>query len=181
MQFSPASCYFPLRSKFFFRTLFSNTLSLSSSHNARDPSKGKFFAVDVMNSCRGIVALVIFNFTPRPFYHREKTPVPIEKEAGWAPDPVGTIWITEQFFATAWIRTLHRPVRSLQRRVCMHSEFMCGVNELRINLRKVYYDILPSVFKYFLLSLPYCTSRNSYPPVTENGSYWRRARYDSEY
>ena len=31
------------------------------------------------------------SFMPRPFYSREKAPVPTEWEAGWAPEPVWTV------------------------------------------------------------------------------------------
>ena len=32
----------------------------------------------------------VVNATPRPFYPRERDPVPIVQEAGWAPRPVWT-------------------------------------------------------------------------------------------
>jgi hypothetical protein len=39
---------------------------------------------------------------------RERTPVPIEQLAGWAPEPVWTIWRREKCIASAEIRTPDR-------------------------------------------------------------------------
>ena len=34
--------------------------------------------------------MVVFNATPRPLYPRERDPVPLVQEAGWATGPVWT-------------------------------------------------------------------------------------------
>lgn len=44
----------------------------------------------------------MFNATPRPFYPRERGPVPIVVEAGWAPGP---IWTVAEYLASTDIRT----------------------------------------------------------------------------
>jgi hypothetical protein len=47
--------------------------------------------------------------TPRPLYPREKDPVPIVQEAGWAPRPV---WTAAENLAPTGIRSPERPARS---------------------------------------------------------------------
>jgi hypothetical protein len=51
----------------------------------------------------------VVSATPRPLYHREKDPVPIVQEAGWAPEPVRTC--TENLASTR-IRSPDRSTRS---------------------------------------------------------------------
>jgi len=50
---------------------------------------------------RGIAPLIlnldtrrgsVVNFTPRPLFSWERTPIPAEKDAGWAPEPVWSFW-----------------------------------------------------------------------------------------
>jgi hypothetical protein len=43
----------------------------------------------------------------------KELPLPIESEAGWAPEPVWRYWGTEKSFPSARIRTPDRPARSL--------------------------------------------------------------------
>jgi len=40
----------------------------------------------------------IANFMPRPLYPRQRTPVPIKQEFGWAPEPVWAYWRTKNLF-----------------------------------------------------------------------------------
>jgi hypothetical protein len=47
--------------------------------------------------------------TPRPLYPREKDPIPIVQEAGWAPGPV---WTAAENLAPTGIRSPDRPARS---------------------------------------------------------------------
>jgi hypothetical protein len=47
--------------------------------------------------------------TPRPLYPRERDPVRIVQEAGWAPGPV---WTATVNLASAGIRSPDRPPRS---------------------------------------------------------------------
>jgi hypothetical protein len=47
--------------------------------------------------------------TPRPLYPRERDPVPIVREAGWAPGPV---WTAAENLAPTGIRSPDRPARS---------------------------------------------------------------------
>jgi hypothetical protein len=47
--------------------------------------------------------------TPRPLYHRERDPVPIVQEAGWAPGPV---WTAAENLAATGMRSPDRPARS---------------------------------------------------------------------
>jgi hypothetical protein len=49
------------------------------------------------------------NATPRSLYPRERYPVPIVQEAGWAPGP---FWTYAENFARTGIRFPSRPVRS---------------------------------------------------------------------
>jgi hypothetical protein len=49
------------------------------------------------------------NGTLQPPYHRERDPVPIVQEAGWAP---GTVWTGAENRAPAGTRSLARPARS---------------------------------------------------------------------
>jgi hypothetical protein len=62
---------------------------------------------------RGIVQFILnlgtwwraVNFTPRPLDTRERAPVPVEEEAGWAPEPVGAFWSNGRSHAPTRIRT----------------------------------------------------------------------------
>jgi hypothetical protein len=45
--------------------------------------------------------------TPRPLYSRERDPVPIVQEAGWAPGPV---WTAAENLSSTGIRSPDRPV-----------------------------------------------------------------------
>ena len=58
--------------------------------------------------CRWVV-----NFTPRPLYSREITPVPIEQEAGRATEPDWTFCKREKSLAATRIRIPDHPSRSL--------------------------------------------------------------------
>jgi hypothetical protein len=49
------------------------------------------------------------NVTPQPLYPRERDPVPIVQEAGWAPGPV---WTGAENFAPTGILSPDRPARS---------------------------------------------------------------------
>jgi hypothetical protein len=51
----------------------------------------------------------VINATPRPQYVRERDPVPIVQEAGWAPEPVRT---GAENLAPTGIRSPDRPARS---------------------------------------------------------------------
>jgi hypothetical protein len=51
----------------------------------------------------------VINATPRPLYPRERDPVAIVKEAGWAPGPV---WTSAENLARTGIRSPDRPARS---------------------------------------------------------------------
>jgi hypothetical protein len=46
---------------------------------------------------------------PRPLYPRERDPVPIVLEAGWA---LGPVWTGAENFAFTEIRSVDHPVRS---------------------------------------------------------------------
>jgi hypothetical protein len=48
-----------------------------------------------------------------PLYSLQITAVPIEQEAGWAPELLWTVWKRETSFASARIPTLDRPERSI--------------------------------------------------------------------
>jgi hypothetical protein len=50
----------------------------------------------------------VVNCTPRPLYPRERDPVPIVQEAGWAPGPV---WKGAKNLAPTGIRSPNHPVR----------------------------------------------------------------------
>ena len=63
--------------------------------------------------------------TPRPLFTPGKDPVPIVREAGWAPRPVRK---GAENLAPTWIRSPDRPVRSQsQYRLCypVHSTWIC--------------------------------------------------------
>ena len=51
----------------------------------------------------------LLNATPRPLYSREREPVSIVQEAGWAPGPV---WAGAENLAPTGIRSPERPARS---------------------------------------------------------------------
>jgi hypothetical protein len=55
----------------------------------------------------------VAKFTPRPLYPGERTPVPTEHEAGWAPDPARRFWKKGKFLSLTGIRHLERPARVL--------------------------------------------------------------------
>jgi hypothetical protein len=49
----------------------------------------------------------VVSFTPRPLYPPRKQPsIPIEQEAGWALDPVWTLWSREEYLSPVGNRTL---------------------------------------------------------------------------
>jgi hypothetical protein len=52
---------------------------------------------------------VVVNSTPRPLYPRERDPVPIVQDAGWAPGPV---WTYAKNLAFTGIRSPDCPARS---------------------------------------------------------------------
>jgi len=49
------------------------------------------------------------NATPRPLYPRERDPLPIVQEAGWAPGPV---WTVTENHASTRIQSPVRPARN---------------------------------------------------------------------
>jgi hypothetical protein len=55
----------------------------------------------------------VINFTLRLFYPWEETPVPLEKEAGWAQKLNGAVCKTEKSLAPGWIQTPDGPAHSL--------------------------------------------------------------------
>jgi hypothetical protein len=55
---------------------------------------------------------VVVNFMPWPIYSQEE-PVPIEHNAGWAPEPVWMFWWREKSLTPAHIQTWGYPVHSL--------------------------------------------------------------------
>jgi len=56
----------------------------------------------------------VVNATPRQAYPRETDPVPIVKEAVWAPGPV---WMVAESLAPIGIRSSDRPVRIKRKKV----------------------------------------------------------------
>jgi hypothetical protein len=54
----------------------------------------------------------MINATALPLYPRERAPVPIVEEAGWALEPVGTCLQETKSFAPSGIRTQNRRARS---------------------------------------------------------------------
>jgi hypothetical protein len=43
----------------------------------------------------------VVNITPWPLYPRERNPIPIEKEASWAQQPIWTVWREKYLVTTA--------------------------------------------------------------------------------
>ena len=65
---------------------------------------------------------------PRPLYHRKKTRVPFEQEAGWAPELVCIFFGKEKYvFAAAGIRTPDCPGRSPVAMSSTLVRFLCVV------------------------------------------------------
>jgi hypothetical protein len=54
----------------------------------------------------------VVNITPWPLYRREMTPVAIELEAGWAPEPVSTVLEKRKYLVPTGIRIPDRPPRN---------------------------------------------------------------------
>jgi hypothetical protein len=50
---------------------------------------------------------------PRPFNPEERTPLSIEYDAGWAPEPIQTLHKEEKSVAPTEIQTLDHPAHSL--------------------------------------------------------------------
>ena len=64
----------------------------------------------------------VVSFTPRPLCLRERTPAPIDWDAGWAPDPVWAFLRSEKFLTLPGNRTRSCPPRSL---ICVfHSKYL---------------------------------------------------------
>jgi hypothetical protein len=84
---------------------------------------------------RGISPLVdnfgtrgwVINFKPR-----ERTPLPIEKEAVWHPEQVRLFWRREKSLVSARIQTPHRPARSI---VTLPNNLSCPPPPLQLNFR----------------------------------------------
>jgi hypothetical protein len=55
----------------------------------------------------------VVNFTPRPLFSWERTRIPTEQDAGWAPEPVLSFWRREKSPALTGIRAPDRPARTL--------------------------------------------------------------------
>jgi hypothetical protein len=62
----------------------------------------------------GATWLWAVKFTPWSPYRREGTPVPIELEARWAPEPVLTFLRRENSGTPTWIRNPDRPATMYQ-------------------------------------------------------------------
>jgi len=71
---------------------------------------------------RGIAPLIlnpgtrwgsVVNFTPRLLFYWERTPIPTEQDAGWAPEPVWSFWRRDKSPAPTGIRAPDRPARTL--------------------------------------------------------------------
>jgi hypothetical protein len=74
--------------------------------------RGSGGAAPFILNLRTRLRLVVY-FTPLPFKTREGPPLPVEEQAGWAPEPVWTIWKREQSLALSGIRMPSLPVRVL--------------------------------------------------------------------
>jgi hypothetical protein len=62
----------------------------------------------------GAILSSVVNATPRSLYRRERTPVPIVRETGWAPGPVWTGLEKTNFLPTSWFE--HRTVQAVPSR-----------------------------------------------------------------
>jgi len=74
----------------------------------------------------------VVNATPRPLYPRERDPVPIVEEAGWAPGPVGT---GAENLAPTGIRSPDLPARSeslYRLRYAPHAFPICFVRGMHV-------------------------------------------------
>jgi hypothetical protein len=103
-----------------------------------------------MKACRGSTAVAplilgpgakwwrVVNTTPRPLYPRERTPVPVEQETGWAPN---LVWRREIFLNPAGIWTPDRPARSPATMLTMLSQLL--------SLTRISYII--SQWNYFII------------------------------
>jgi hypothetical protein len=69
----------------------------------------------------------VVSTTPRPLYPREREPVPIVQEAGWAPGPV---WTGTASLALTDIRSPDRPARSesIYRLICRGRQSVCIID-----------------------------------------------------
>jgi len=65
-----------------------------------------------MTVYRGMTWRWNVNFTSRPLYPQERTPVPIEQKAGLAPDPVWTVLVKTKSLVCTRTRIADRPARS---------------------------------------------------------------------
>ena len=58
--------------------------------------------------------MCVVNFTRRPLYSQERTPLPTEQGVGWASELAWKFWRREKsfFFFPSGIRTPHRPAHA---------------------------------------------------------------------
>ena len=71
-------------------------------------------------------------WNPRPLCPRERTPVPIEEEVGWVPEPVWTMTRRQNPLTPVGIRALVLPVRSLLTIPTELTGFVSAVSALHV-------------------------------------------------
>jgi hypothetical protein len=97
-------------------------LKVTSHSTVRLKGKGKLVLAHSMkasNKSKGTaphiltLGTTVVKLTPGQFLLRKITPVPLELEAGWAPDPVWTFPKRDKFLVYAGVRNPDRRVRRL--------------------------------------------------------------------
>jgi hypothetical protein len=118
IYFPPHTCHMPRRiitpdtvTGWYLARILLQIASESSVHptTGHESPEGEYRYSSTLSLTSALEAGGVVNSTPRPLYPRERNPVPIVQEAGWAPGPV---WTGAENLASIGIRSPDCPAHS---------------------------------------------------------------------